>query len=93
MSPSLAIVPNRPANEGRVETLAERVRRLQTEARNLAREHIASLQTALLSMEAMAADIAGGGEAYPPGVREIASRLVEDCGSRAKTLEAIANRR
>jgi hypothetical protein len=40
----------------------------------------------------MAAEIAEGGEAYPPGVRELASRLVEDIEARVQTLEAIVSR-
>jgi len=95
MSPSLAIVANNSAAkpaEARAETVSERVRRLQTEARTLAKEHILALQTALADVEVMAAEIAEGGDAYPPGVRDIARRLVEDCEARVRTLEAITMR-
>jgi hypothetical protein len=93
MSPSLAIVANNavPA-EARAETVSERVRRLQAEARSLAKEHILALQNALADLEVMASEIAEGGEAYPPGVRDIARRLVEDCEARVLTLEAITSR-
>jgi len=94
MSPSLAIVANNATakTEPRSETLSERVRRLQTEARSLAREHIMALQSALIAVEGMASEIAEGGDAYPPGVRDIARRLVEDCEARVQTLEAITKR-
>ena len=51
-----------------------------------------ALQAALISVESMAADIAEGGDAYPPGVRDIARRLSEDCEARVQTLEAITKR-
>jgi hypothetical protein len=95
MSPSLAIVANNnaaKAGEGRTEALSDRIKRLQNEARSLAREHIMALQSALVAVEGMAAEIAEGGEAYPPGVRDIARRLVEDCEARVQTLEAITKR-
>jgi len=80
MSPSLAIVANNAAKtlEARSESISERVRRLQNEARGLAREHIMALQAALISVETLAAEISEGGEAYPPGVRDIARRLSEN---------------
>jgi len=74
------------------EVLADRIKRLQTEARRLAREHIQLLQGSLAEMERLAADIAEGGEAYPVGVREIARRLADDCTARFKTLEVISTR-
>ncbi|HEY3696960.1 hypothetical protein [Phenylobacterium sp.] len=95
MSPSLAIVANNNAaakTEGRTEALSDRIKRLQNEARSLAREHIMALQSALIAVEGMASEIADGGEAYPPGVRDIARRLVEDCEARVQTLEAITKR-
>jgi hypothetical protein len=95
MSPSLAIVASNTSTkalEARSEPLSDRIKRLQAEARNLAREHIMALQSALVTVEAMASDIAEGGEAYPPGVRDIARRLAEDCETRAQTLEAITKR-
>jgi hypothetical protein len=94
MSPSLAIVANNNATKGeaRTEALSDRIKRLQNEARTLAREHIMALQSALIAVEGMAAEIAEGGEAYPPGVRDIARRLVEDCEARVQTLEAITKR-
>jgi hypothetical protein len=94
MSPSLAIVANNTAKaaEVRGEPLSDRIKRLQAEAKNLAREHVMALQAALISVESMASDIAEGGEAYPPGVRDIARRLAEDCEARVQTLEAITKR-
>jgi hypothetical protein len=93
MSPSLAVVTT-PANETRVraDSISERVRRLQAEARSLARDHIAALQEALFEVERLSAEIADGGEAYPPGVRDIARRLAEECEGRVQTLDAISKR-
>lgn len=76
----------------RTEALSERIRRLQTEAKGLAREHVQALEQALIDVERLAAEIAEGGEAYPPGVRDIARRLVEECEARVQTLEAIVAR-
>lgn len=97
MSPSLSVVADNdlktaPRDSGRVETVAERVRRLQAEAKLLAKDHIRSLSAQLVAVEEMAAEIAEGGEAYPPGVRELAGRLVEDIEARVQTLEAIVSR-
>lgn len=98
MSPSLSVVADNDlhsasnAASGKSETVAERVRRLQAEAKQLARDHIKALTTAIADLEVMAAEIADGGDAYPPGVRDVARRLVEDCESRVQTLEAIVAR-
>ncbi len=72
--------------------LAERVRQLQAEARSLARDHTDALHDSLLAVSHLAAEVADGGEAYPPGVRELARRLVEENAARAATLEAILGR-
>ena len=95
MSPSLSVVAdndlktNLPAKP---ETVAERVRRLQAEARQLAKDHVRALGVQLMAVEELAAEIAEGGDAYPPGIRDLARRLVEDCEQRAQTLEAISAR-
>ena len=46
----------------------------------------------MADLEGLAAEIAEGGDAYPPGVRDIARRLSEDLDSRIQTLEAITAR-
>jgi hypothetical protein len=95
MSPSLSVVADNDLNvktSPKTETVAERVRRLQSEAKQLAKDHIRSLSSAIVNVEQMAAEIAEGGEAYPPGVRDLASRLVEDLEARVQTLEAIVAR-
>lgn len=74
------------------ETTAERVKRLQLEARALAVEQVEVLERALLEATALAKEIADGGDAYPVGAREIASRLVTDLPSKAETLKAIVGR-
>lgn len=73
--------------------IGERVRRLQAEAEQLAREHIGAFAASLQQTQRMAEEIALGGEAYPPGVREIARRLVEENQARVQALEAIMKRR
>lgn len=79
-------------NTEKPETISQRVRRLQLEARSLAKDHIRALNQAIVEVERLAAEIADGGEAYPAGVRDLARRLVEDCEMRVQTLEAITAR-
>jgi len=73
-------------------TTADRVKRLQMEARALAVEQVEALERLLLQSAAMAREIAEGGDAYPVGARELASRLASDLPSKAETLKAIASR-
>ena len=73
-------------------SLAERIGRLQAQARNLAREHIAALETAMTEVERLSGEIADGGEAYPVGVREVARRLAAECEASSATIKAIAGR-
>ena len=100
-SPSLSVVADNDLHNAveakalvpaKAETVAERVRRLQAEAKELARDHIHALSAAMLDVEHMAAEIAEGGDAYPPGVRDLARRFVEDIDARVQTLEAITAR-
>lgn len=74
------------------DSISLRVKRLQAEARGLAREHVTALRAALATVEALSADIAAGGEAYPAGVRDIARRLAEEVGAKAQTLELLSGR-
>ena len=81
--------PQEPAAAPREESLSIRVRRLQSEARTIAREHVAILERGLVDLARLAAEIAEGGEAYPVGARQVASQLIADCEGRAATLDAI----
>lgn len=103
MSPSLNVVADNDRHTAstaaaetkalvKSETVSERVRRLQAEAKSLARDHVHALAQAMAGVEQMAAEIADGGDAYPPGVREVARRFVEDIDARIQTLEAISAR-
>ena len=74
------------------ESTAQRVRRLQDEARILAREQVESLDRDLEAMALRAQEIAEGGDAYPPGVRELASRIAADLPQKAQTLRMILGR-
>lgn len=74
------------------ESSAERIRRLQAEARALAREHIEQLTDALHEVSRLSGEIAAGGDLYPVGARELSRRLAEACGKHALTLTAIADR-
>ncbi|GAA0648869.1 hypothetical protein [Brevundimonas lenta] len=74
------------------ESTADRVRRLQMEARALAVEQVEVLEKVLLQASVVAREIAEGGDAYPVGARELASRLVTDLPIKAETLKAIVSR-
>ena len=94
MSPSLSVVADNDLKTvlPKAETVAQRVQRLQAEAKQLAKDHVKALTSAMVSLEELAAEIAEGGDAYAPGVRDVARRLAEDLDSRVQTLEAIAAR-
>ena len=92
MSPSLSVVADKDNPAAVSEILSDRIKRLQAEAKGLAREHVQALEQLLIKTERMALEIADGGEAYPVGVRELCRRLVEDCEARVQTLEAIISR-
>jgi hypothetical protein len=92
MSPSLSVVANNDLNPSRPDTVAERVRKLQAEAKQLAKDHIHALTAAMTDAERIAAEIAEGGDAYPAGVRDLARRFAEDAEARVQTLEAITAR-
>jgi hypothetical protein len=74
------------------ETVAECIKRLQREAKLLAKDHVRTLVMQMVAVEQLAAEIADGGDAYPPGVRDLCSRLVSDIEARAQTLESIVAR-
>ena len=74
------------------ETTADRVKRLQLEARALAVEQVEALEKVLLEAAALAREISEGGDAYPVGARELAGRLASDLPSKSETLKAIVSR-
>jgi hypothetical protein len=81
------------ANDGvQIQTLADRIERLQAEARNLAREQIVALEAKLKETASLALEISQGGDPYPVGVRELARRTAEDASRQAMTLTAIMSR-
>ena len=105
MSPSLSVVADNDLRtptaltaplsapiKAKPDTVAERVRGLQAEAKSLAKDHIHAFTAAIAEVEQMAREIAEGGEAYPAGVRDLARRFVDDCDARVQTLEAITAR-
>ena len=73
-------------------TTADRVKRLQMEARALAVEQVEALEKLLMQASALAQEIADGGDAYPVGARELAGRLAADLPAKAQTLKAVVIR-
>lgn len=74
------------------ESTAQRVKRLQDEARMLAREEVERLDRDLRRLADQAKTIADGGEAYPAGIRELAGRIGVDTAQRAEILRALLER-
>ncbi len=75
-----------------VETGVERVRRLQRETHALAQEQVEILARDMEGMALRMGEIAEGGDAYPIGVRELASRMADELAQQAKVLLAIMER-
>jgi len=74
------------------ESPAERIRRLQDEAKALAHEHLELLTSTLNEAARLAGEISAGGELYPVGAREFAKRLSEEVARHAFTLTGIIER-
>jgi hypothetical protein len=74
------------------ETAAWRIQQLQHEARGMAREQIEAFARELSAMATRAAEIAGGGDAYPVGARELASRLAKELPPKAQLLRTLLSR-
>ena len=74
------------------DTVADRVKRLQEEAKLLAREEIESFENQIAATAAMAETIAKGGDAYPVGVRAMAEQMSEELPMRVQSLKAIMER-
>jgi len=74
------------------DTVADRVKRLQEEAKMLAREEIEGFENQLIAAAAMAVAIAKGGDAYPVGVRAMAEQLSEELPMRVQSLRAVMER-
>jgi hypothetical protein len=89
MARSLALVHSKAQAE---DSIAQRVQRLTCEARHLANEHVEMLIARMVAVAQTAGEIAEGGDAYPPGVRDLARRSAEDYAARAQTLEVLAKR-
>lgn len=92
MTPAFTVVSNLTDAAAPAESVAQKVRRLQSEAASLAREQVLTLEHALAEVSRLSAEIVDGGEAYPVGAREIARRLAEDAEAAAKNLEMILAR-
>ncbi len=73
------------------EPVTLRIRRLQWEAKVLAAEHAEGFGAEMLALAGQAREIADGGDAYPPGVRELALRIAVDLEHTAKSLVAIVH--
>ena len=58
----------------------------------LPRSEALSARVRRLQAEALSAEIAEGGEAYPAGIRDIARRLAEEVEAKVATIEAINSR-
>ncbi len=71
---------------------AWRMRQLQFEARALGREQLEGLARDLGALATRAAEIAGGGDAYPVGARELASRLADELPRKAQLMLSLARR-
>ena len=76
----------------RTETRTQRVRRLQEEARALAREQISEFEVLLAATARMALEIADGGEVYSIGAREICRRLADELPRTVQTLQVISKK-
>lgn len=71
---------------------AERAARLLAEARVAARDQVRLVEQAIDATARLSAQVADGGDIYPPGVRELCRRMAADAELHSKTLGALATR-
>ena len=71
---------------------ADKIKRLQAEARDLAHGQVEALAAGLSDVARLAAEIAEGGELYPVGARELSRRITEEATKQSLTLSAIIDR-
>ena len=81
----------RPAHGPAAETIADKIKALQSQMNTLAAQQSAELRGAMLEAQRIAADVANC-PAHPPGVRDLARRLSEDLANTAQTIDAIVAR-
>jgi hypothetical protein len=74
------------------ESRTQRVRRLQEEARALAREQISEFELLLDATARMAEEIARGGDVYAVGAREVCRRLAEELPNTLQTLKLVSRK-
>ncbi|MBP7649565.1 MAG: hypothetical protein KA085_16230 [Phenylobacterium sp.] len=86
-APPVAEAPARPT-----ESLAEQIRRLQAEAKSLAKNHVDALRLALIEVERLSEEIGEGGDVYPTGIRELARRFAGETDAKVQALMAIVAR-
>src|SRR4051812_30446939 len=92
-TPKLSVVSDEVYQLGRKpETPTQRIRRLQDEAKLLAREQIEDLMREMVKLANKAEDIAKGGEAYPAGIRDLSGRVAEDMYGKIETYQALLGR-
>lgn len=72
--------------------LADRVAALQAQARSLAAEHVEQFLTALDQVARLGAEIAVGGDAYSPGIRETARQIADQAPQAALNVRALLGR-
>ena len=84
--------PALKSRAGGAQSTSARVRSLLQEARALALDQVHALETALQDAADLAREIADGGDAYPVGTREMASRLASDLPAKAEAIRAIVKR-
>jgi len=81
-----------PIESERHDTPLERANRLLAEAREAARDQVLVLERAMDATAALSSQIGGGGDIYPPGVRELCRRMAEETDLRARSLSALSAR-
>ena len=92
-TPKLSLVSDEVYQLGRKpETTSQRVKRLQAEARILAREQVEALEKSMAGLAAQAREVSEGGDAYPAGVRDLAARLAEDLETRSQQMQILMAR-
>ena len=89
--PELKIAPGQGQVPGG-ETSSEKIRRLRAQIKEAASDELEELDSAIDQLCEIAQSIAQGGEAYPPGVREICRALAEEAAAQARSIDVILQR-